>query len=368
MHAAVVTTFGAAPRYQEFPAPVPADGEMLVHVLAAGLHPRVRSQADGSHYTSTGELPLVPGIDGVGRGPDGLLRYFVLPDTTRGAMAEQTVIDTRRSLVLPATIDPVAVAAAMNPAMSSWVALRQRVPFQPGQDVLVLGATGNAGQMAVQIAKLLGANHVIAAGRHPDRLAALPALGATATVLLDGNPDGHADGNPDAHADGNPDGHAGATPDGHAGGNPDGHAGGNPDGHAGGNPDGTADRLGPTAADVDVVLDYLWGEPAAAAMIAILTKRADRSKPLTWIQIGSVAGRTAPVPSAALRSARLAIVGSGQGSVGAREYLAELPALIEEIAAGTLNVDARAMPLADVEQAWPAATDARQRIVLTPQP
>ena len=320
MHAAVVTTFGAAPRYHEFAAPVPADGEMLVDVLASGLHPRVRSQADGSHYTSTGELPLVPGIDGVGRGPDGLLRYFVLPDTTMGAMAEQTVIDVRRSLVLPGTIDPVAVAAAMNPAMSSWVALRQRVSFQPGQDVLVLGATGNAGQMAVQLAKLAGADNVIAAGRHPDRLAALPALGATATVLLDG----HADD--------------------------------------------TADRLGQTAADVDIVLDYLWGQPAAATMTAVLIKRADRSKPLTWIQIGSVAGWTAPIPSAALRSARLAIVGSGQGSVSARDYLAELPALAKEIAAGTLNVDARAIPLADVEQAWATTADTRQRIVLTPQP
>jgi NADPH:quinone reductase-like Zn-dependent oxidoreductase len=335
MHAAVVTMFGAAPRYQEFPIPVPADGEMLVHVLASGLHPRVRSQADGSHYTSTAELPLVPGIDGVGRGPDGLLRYFVLPDTTMGAMAEQTVIDIRRSLVLPGTIDPVAVAAAMNPAMSSWVALRQRAPFQPGQDVLVLGATGNAGQMAVQMAKLLGAYNVIAAGRHPDRLAALSALGATATVLLDGNAADTADHTADHSAD-----------------------------HTA---DHTADRLGKAAADVDVVLDYLWGEPAAAAMTAVITKRADRSKPLTWIQIGSVAGRTAPIPSVALRSAQLAIVGSGQGSVGAREYLAELPALTKEIAAGTLNIDARAVPLADVEQAWAATVGARQRIVLIPQ-
>jgi NADPH:quinone reductase-like Zn-dependent oxidoreductase len=247
-------------------------------------------------------------------------------------MAEQTVIDVRRSLVLPGTIDPVAVAAAMNPAMSSWVALRQRVPFQPGQDVLVLGATGNAGQLAVQIAKLAGANNVIAAGRHPDRLTVLPALGATATVLLDNTAD-----------------HRGADKR-----------------SADDNLDDTGDRLGQTAAEVDVVLDYLWGEPAAAAMTAVLTERADRSKPLTWIQIGSVAGSTAPIPSAALRSARLSIVGSGQGSVGAREYLAELPALIEEIAAGTLRVDARAMALADVEQAW--AADARQRIVLTPQP
>ena len=110
MRAAVVTTFSSAPRYQEFPAPVPAGAdEMLVDVLAAGLHPRVRSQAAGSHYTSTGELPLVPGIDGVGRGPDGRLRYFILPDTRMGAMAEQTVIDIRRSVVLADTTDPVAL-------------------------------------------------------------------------------------------------------------------------------------------------------------------------------------------------------------------------------------------------------------------
>jgi len=320
MHAAVVTTFDSAPRYQEFPAPVPAGpDEMLVDVLAAGLHPRVRSQANGSHYTSTNELPLVPGIDGVGRGPDGRLRYFILPDTTMGAMAGQTVIDVRRSVVLSDSTDPVAVAAAMNPAMSSWVALRRRVPFQPGQDVLVLGATGSAGQLAVQIARLFGAKKVIAAGRDAGRLAALPALGATATVRLDG----------DARV--------------------------------------TADRIEQAAADVDVVIDYLWGEPAAAAMIAVVTHRADRGKPLSWIQIGSVAGPTAPIPSAALRAARLQIVGSGQGSVSAREYVAELPAIAEAITAGTLDVDARAVPLADVEQAWAAAADAKERIVLTPQ-
>src|SRR6266568_263466 len=117
MKAAVVSSFSVPPCYQDFPEPVPPrEDEMVVNMLAAGLHPRVRSQADGSHYTSTDELPLVPGIDGVGRGQDGLLRYFILPDTTLGAMAEQTVIDTRRSIVLPSGSDPVAVAAGMNPA------------------------------------------------------------------------------------------------------------------------------------------------------------------------------------------------------------------------------------------------------------
>jgi NADPH:quinone reductase-like Zn-dependent oxidoreductase len=321
MHAAVVTSFDSAPRYQEFPAPVPAGAdEMLVDVLAAGLHPRVRSQASGSHYTSTGELPLVPGIDGVGRGPDGLLRYFLLPDARVGAMAEQTVIDTRRSLVLPGSCDPVAVAAAMNPAMSSWVALRQRVDFRAGQDVLVLAATGNAGQLAVQIAKLFGAGRIVAAGRGADRLARLPALGATGTVLLEGDTDD------------------------------------------------IARRLGRAAADVDVVIDYLWGEPTAAAMVAVVTGRADRGRPLTWIEIGSVAGPTAAIPAAALRAVRLQLVGSGQGSVSAREILAELPDLAQEITNGTFDINARPMPLSDVEKAWAGAASTRQRIVLIPRP
>ncbi len=316
MKAAVVSSFGSAPRYQEFPAPVPAgQDEMLVDVLAAGLHPRVRSQADGSHYTSTDELPLVPGVDGVGRGPDGLLRYFVLPDTTMGAMAEQTVIDVRRSIMLAEDADPVAVAAAMNPAMSSWIALRQRVAFQAGQDVLVLGATGNAGQMAIQVARRLGAGQIVAAGRDTGRLAGLTALGATATVPL-----GAAD---------------------------------------------TADRLAKTAADVDVVLDYLWGPPAAGAMAAVITHRADRSKPLSWVEIGSVAGLTAEIPAAALRAARLQLVGSGQGSVSTREYLTGLGVLAQEITAGVIDVDARPVPLAQVEEAW-AATGARHRVVLVP--
>ena len=183
MKAAVVSSFDTPPRYGDVPVPTAErDHDLVVDVIAAGLHPRVRSQADGSHYTSTDQLPLVPGIDGVGRGADGLLRYFILPDTTKGSMAQQTVVDTRRSVVLPDASDPLAVAAGMNPAMSSWVALRRRVAFEPGQNVLVLGATGNAGRMAVQVARLLGAQQVIASGRGAARLASLATLGATAAA------------------------------------------------------------------------------------------------------------------------------------------------------------------------------------------
>ena len=242
---------------------------MVIDVIAAGLHPRVRSQADGSHYTSTGELPLVPGIDGVGRGADGLLRYFILPDTTMGAMAEQTVIDTRRSIVLPDDSDPIAVAAAMNPAMSSWVALRRRVQFQAGHNVLVLGATGNACEMAVQIANLFGADQIIAAG------------GAAPTVWL-------------------------ACP----------HSAPPAPCCSRGDADTVAQRLGRAATDVDVVIDYLWGRPhrrrrwrpsSLTAQIAVSRSPGSKSAPSP-----GPTPRRSPPPR--LRAARLQIVGSGQGS------------------------------------------------------
>jgi NADPH:quinone reductase-like Zn-dependent oxidoreductase len=317
MYAAVVTSFDVPPSYQEFPTPTPqVSDEVLVDVVAAGLHRRVRSQADGSHYTSTGELPLVPGIDGVGRMPDGTLRYFALGDTTSGAMAEQTVIDLRQSFPLPDGTDPVLVAAAMNPAMSSWVALRRRTTFEAGQTVLILGATGSSGQLAVQVAKRLGAARVVAAGRNPGRLADLTALGADTIVRLGDGPD-------------------------------------------------SAAELGRAAADADVVIDYLWGPVTMDAMTAIATNRSDERQQLTWIEIGSVAGPTASIPSAALRALPLQIVGSGQGSVSTADILAELPALADEITSGALRIDARAVPLADVTSAW-KDTDSAERIVLTP--
>jgi NADPH:quinone reductase-like Zn-dependent oxidoreductase len=316
-HAAVIRSFDTPPRYEAVPLPEPSgEHEVLVDVLAAGLHPRVRSAADGSHYTSEGTLPLVPGIDGVGRTPEGELLYFVLPDTTFGSMAERTVIDRRRAFPLPAGTDPIAVAAAMNPGMSSWVALRRRIEFPPGRSVLVLGATGNAGQLAVQIAKHLGAAHVVGAGRDPRRLDLLTGLGADEAVDLDGKE--------------------------------------------------VADRLAQAAADVDVVIDYVWGRPTQQAMPALLTARTDRAKALTWIQVGSVAGPEITLPSFLLRAANLNLMGSGQGSVTTSAIVAELPSLAEKIASGALTVDPLPMPLDRVEQAWAATTEPGQRLVLTP--
>jgi NADPH:quinone reductase-like Zn-dependent oxidoreductase len=154
MNAAVVTSFAEPPHYQPFEVPQPnAADEFVVDVLAVGLHPRVRSGAAGAHYTSSGTLPMIPGVDAVGQRPDGTRVYFVAADDVIGTMADKALASAHRSIELPGDADIAKVAAAMNPAMSSWVALRRRVPIQPGQSVLVLGATGNAGAMAVQVAR-----------------------------------------------------------------------------------------------------------------------------------------------------------------------------------------------------------------------
>ncbi|AVP58271.1 quinone oxidoreductase family protein [Pulveribacter suum] len=314
MKAAVITTFDRAPHYGDFGEPIAAEpGEMQVDVLAAGLHHLARGRASAAHYARAAQLPQIAGVDGVGRGSDGRLRYFAQAPGQPGTMAQRTVIAPGHSIELPPGSDPVAVAGAMNPAMASWLALRCRVPFRRGHKVLILGATGSAGRMAVQIARHLGASQVIAAGRNSQQLAQLPALGASDTVALD-----------------------------------------------------DAARLGALARKVDVVLDFVWGAPAMAALHTLVERRADRSQLLTWIHIGSVAGESAALAGALLRSANLRLVGSGLGSVPQQEILMELPALVHEIARGSFRIDARAVPLRDVEQVWNAPPHAGEHIVFVP--
>lgn len=311
MKAAVVHSFDEPPRYEDFPDPVAESGkgELLVDVVAAALHPRVRSQANGSHYTSSGELPLIPGIDAVVRDRAGRLYYALLDDTPYGTMAQRTVIEKDRSVRLPDGLDPAMVAAAINPVMSSWVALRHRVNFRRGSRVLILGATGNAGRAAVQVAKRFGAKEVIGAGRNPQRLGELASLGADRVLTLD--------------------------------------------------------QLG-QAGDVDVVIDYLWGEPSGKGMVDLLTHRGDRGKDLTWVQIGSIAGASAEIFSAALRSTRTQVVGSGIGSVPGRHFRAEIPRIAKAVAKGAFDIRPRVVPLSKVTDAWNEPPDSDERVVLTP--
>ncbi|MBP2471520.1 NADPH:quinone reductase-like Zn-dependent oxidoreductase [Crossiella equi] len=308
MRSAVVSSFAAPPACLRTPEPSPAPGQVVLEVLASGLHPVVRAQAAGTHYTAT-VPPFVPGVDGVGRDAGGNLCYFLLLGRT-GALADRVAVPAGHLVPLPPDTDPVALAATMNPATSSWLALRGRAGFQAGQHVLVLGATGGAGRMAVQVARLLGAGRITAVGRCAQRLAALPEPGATDTT--------------------------------------------------------TFDELGDLAS-VDVVLDYVWGQPAADVLHTVVTARGKRPEPLTWVQIGTVAGEHAPLPATALRRTDVRLLGSGLGTLSAEVLFAELPALAGQVRRGGLAVPAHPRPLAAVTEAWTEVVPGAGRVVFVPE-
>ena len=184
MKAAIVDGTGANARLCRFPAPAPAEGERLVKVTAAALTQLARGRASGAHYSSSGAYPFVAGVDGVGRLEDGARVYFLLPRAPYGAFAEETVVSAAQCLPVPDDLDDVTAAAIANPGMSSWAALVDRARLAAGRDRARQRRDRNAGRLAVQIAKHLGAKKVIATGRSPEALASLAALGADATIAL----------------------------------------------------------------------------------------------------------------------------------------------------------------------------------------
>jgi NADPH:quinone reductase-like Zn-dependent oxidoreductase len=313
MKAAVVRALDQAPRYETFALPENREG-VVVDVLAAALSPRVRAGASGQHYTSNGVLPLVPGIDGVGRLADGRRVYFLAADDTIGTMAEQALADSRLAVPLPDNVSAGAIAGAMIPAISSWVALTKRAQLQPGQSVLVLGATGASGQLAVQIARHLGAGRVVAAGRDQQALARLRDLGADDVVRLGGT---KADG----------------------------------------------DAVAAAASEVDIVLDYLWGTVTTAVMPALCRRRQAESRALNWVLIGSIAGEDISLSSVLLRKRNLHVLGSGQGATSTAEMFSVSPDIVGAFAAGKLQVQIREVPLADVESHWSANLPSGERLV-----
>ncbi len=270
MNAALVESFESPPRYTQFEDPTPGSGESVVQVLAAGLHPIVKALAKGAHYSSTGRLPFIPGLDGVGRLDDGRRVFFGASRPPFGTMAERSLAKPPFLIALPDEIPDAAAAALGNPAMSSWAALSQRAKFVAGEGVLILGATGVAGQLAVQIAKRRGASRVVACGRNPQALEKTTSLGADETISLELPHD-----------------------------------------------ELVAALSRAIASGVDVVLDYVWGAPAQAAFEAIkktasLSHRAPR---IRYIQIGNSAGAKIELEAGTLRSSGLELLGSGFGSV-----------------------------------------------------
>jgi NADPH:quinone reductase-like Zn-dependent oxidoreductase len=310
MNAAVVYAFNQPPRYATFVDPVPAEGEKLVTVTASGLHQIVKALANGSHYGSTGELPFIPGVDGVGRLEDGKRVFFGATRSPYGTFSERALAPSWMSIELPEGLDDVTAAGIANPGMSSWVALSGRAKFGAGESVLILGATGVAGQLAVQIAKRLGARYVIAAGRNPKALEQLKALGADAIVSLDQEHDTLV----------------------------------------------TAFRQEVAQNPVDVVLDYLWGAPAEALLAALSHKGLAKATPrLRYVQIGASAGPAISLPAATLRSSAIELLGSGFGSASLDQIVQAVAEFFKVAATQPFQFKAKAVSLKDVELLWNAA-------------
>lgn len=321
MNAAVLHTLGQPPRYEPFPEPTPAEGEALVHVLAAALKPLDKARADGSHYTSMGALPAVVGVDGAGRLDDGSRVVFAFPRAPFGGMAERTVAARSRCLPIPDGIDDVTAAAVFNPGLSAWGSLAWRAQLAPGETVLILGATGATGQLAVQTAKLLGAARVVAAGRNEEVLQRLPALGADAVIRLGGSDEELAAA--------------------------------------------FAREAGSTG--YQVILDYLWGHPTEV-LLSVLTRKelSSATTRVRLVEVGESAGPTITLPAAALRSSRLEIIGAGTGSAPPFEaWMDAYHQLMARVARGELRLDVESVPLADVETVWQRNANGR-RIVFVP--
>jgi NADPH:quinone reductase-like Zn-dependent oxidoreductase len=315
MRAAVVNSLGQLPQYQEFPEPVAGENEVLVKVRAAGLHQVVKARASGSHYSSAREIPAVPGVDGVGTLEDGTRVYFGAAHQKFGSMAERSVAARSMYIPVPDGLDDVQAAAIANPGMSAWLSLKDRAGLAAGETVLVLGATGVAGQLALQFARLLGAKRIIAAGRNLDALAAEP---VDATISLAQSEDAIREA-----------------------------------------------FAAETAGGIDVVIDYLWGRPTELLLEALAKGfRMESTGPIRLVEVGESAGRTISLPGAVLRSIDLSLKGSGFGSVSIDRILAAIPTLFSMAADGKLKVAVEPIPLSEVETAWNRVEKGR-RIVFT---
>lgn len=318
MKAAIVHAFGQLPEYGEMEAPRAEAGEILVSTRAAALSQLVRAQAAGKHYSSGKTLPLVPGADGVGVLADGRRVVFAFSRPPVGSMAQQVAIKPEYCAPIPDSVDDITAAAIVNPGMSSLAALEQRAHFQAGESVLINGAAGASGRLAIQIAKALGAGRVLATARNPAVESELRALGADDFICLQQSPEALT----------------------------------------------AAFHRALQEPGVDVVLDYLWGVPAECIINAAAGLVAGAAQPrIRFVNIGSLAGLAQPIAAGALRSSGLELMGSGLGSVANDVLVQCMGRVLQLVEPAGLRIATLALPAEEVRSAW--QQQCAERIVLT---
>lgn len=320
MKAAVLRELGRPPRYEEFAEPAAGKDEVLVRVRAASLKAVDKQLASGSHFASPRELPVICGTDGVGDLADGTRVLFGGPRRPFGAMAQRTIAPAAFCFPIPDSLDDATAAALPNPGVSAWLVLSQRAKVAKGETVLILGATGVTGKLAVQIAKLLGAGRVIASGRNAKALEKLLQLGADATIQLN-------------------------QPD-----------------------DDLRKAFAQEAGDrgFNVVIDYVWGRPTEVLLAAITRPEfAAINSETRLVQVGESAGPTISLPAAVLRSTALTILGTA--GIPSRDILvAAMQQVMEWGAKGALQIETESVPLSEIEQAWQRPESGGRRLVVIP--
>jgi NADPH:quinone reductase-like Zn-dependent oxidoreductase len=323
MKAAVVTAAGQAPVYGEFETPIAKAGEELISVRASALSQFSKSRASGSHYSSEGGFPAVAGSDGVGITQDGRRVYFVLPEAPFGALAELCPVPSNRCIELPDSLDEITVAAIANPGMSAWAALVERAHLVAGETVLVNGATGTAGRLAVQLAKYLGAGKIIATGRHAEELEEVKQLGADIVIPFT----------------------LGTL-------------------HPSGAKDYENALKQVFASGINVVIDYLWGESAKTVIVAI-AKSVDDGTPVRFVHVGGASREeNIELPGAALRSSAIMLMGSGVKSVRLSVLLQAIRSVFEAVEPAGLKIAIKVVPLSEVGEVWDKAAG-KPRVVFT---
>ncbi len=321
MNAAVLHTINQPPHFEQFPEPVAKENEVIVHVRAAALKPIDKQMASGSHYAAYRELPVVCGMDGVGCLDDGTRVFFARPRPPYGSMAQRTVVSPSHCFPIPDNVDDEIAAAVVNPGLSAWGALAWRAQLTPGETVLILGATGVTGKLAIQTAKLLGAGRVVAAGRNEQVLNTLHQLGADTTIRLD------KPGQDLTEAFAREGGDSG----------------------------------------FDVIIDYLWGTTTEALLAAIARRDlTPASSRVRLVEVGESAGPSISLAAAVLRSSRLEILGAGSGNAAASPemWIEAVRQLMSNIGCGTLRIDTERVPLSEVENAWHQEQHGRRAVII----
>jgi NADPH:quinone reductase-like Zn-dependent oxidoreductase len=315
MKAAVVHEIGGTPRAEEVPAPVPGEGQVLVRVLAAPINAVDKSRVAGTHY-SRPHLPAIAGFVGAGELADGRRVLFMNMDG--GSMTEQVAVHPAQLIALPDGVDPAEGAAAFNPGISAWFAVHRRGPVEPGSRVLVQGATGVTGKLAVQLAGLRGAGHIVASGRNPAALDELQELGAHATIRVDQPDETLARAYREQEGDG-----------------------------------------------WDLIIDYLWGHPTQVLIETLIRRDAEgRSLRTRLLEVGEMAGADITLPAAALRSAGLEIVGMGTGTGGREDFETSIRELYELLRGGAIRVDIERVPLQRVAEVWHRDQGGRRPVLI----